>query len=230
MASLAELPGVEKQQIIEEKKAIVSDLIENAYNLGGGIGSLSSAVLNLTARRELSGMDRSALEYIGSNFLMNPYTMDWRQGRTGYITSSGPHEVCPFSDMNLRVFDETDKAYKRVNATAAKLSLSEEDSRVEKMQPLILKAATLKLASMLALLQQLTYDARALGLKIKPDYKPSPLDKWEQEWEKIFGKPLPDISTLYQQARLALVTNASYGGKHAQHLLLIPQLPYLKAN
>lgn len=296
MTSTVEATTGKEQSIIEGKRKILPGLIDNAFNLGGGIGSHSIALLKLTTRRELNDRDKGTLEQMGSNYLNNPYTIDWRQGRTGFMTRLGPHKTSPFSDDHLELFAEADRAYIKTTVASLRVILNGQaleqealiapvtDSELielfskgdrmgivefdpskfdhleisskdfglaaklkangvvagdeffdalssqkfsERLKMLTLEAATLKLATMLALLHQLTYDARALGIPIKADYKPAPLDKWQPEWERNFERPLPDISTLYKYAHFALITNASYGGLHAQHLLLLPKLIYL---
>lgn len=92
-----------------------------------------------------------------------------------------------------------------------------------------LRAAVHKLGVMLALTEQLTFDAKALRIPISSKYKPAEsIEVWETEWKKLFGEPMPDIAGLYRNAHAVFAANASRKDPLVTHLFAIEELPHLK--
>lgn len=92
-----------------------------------------------------------------------------------------------------------------------------------------LTAAVHKLGVMLALTEQLTFDAKALGVSISSKYKPTESKgTWETNWQELFSEPMPDIAGLYKHAHTVFVANASQEDPLVAHLFAIKELPHLK--
>ena len=98
----------------------------------------------------------------------------------------------------------------------------------ERFRDATLKAATHKLGAMLGLTDQLTFDAKELGVPIPPTYRPSdPEGKWETNWQRLFGEPIPTIEGLYQHAHAVFVANADPNDPLVTHLFALDRLPQL---
>lgn len=92
-----------------------------------------------------------------------------------------------------------------------------------------LTAAVHKLGVMLALTEQLAFDAKALGVPVSSKYKPTKsIETWEANWQRLFEEPMPDIAGLYQHAHTVFVANASQEDSLVAHLFAIKELPHLK--
>ncbi|QQG41305.1 MAG: hypothetical protein HYV90_03995 [Candidatus Woesebacteria bacterium] len=92
-----------------------------------------------------------------------------------------------------------------------------------------IRAAVHKLGVMLALTEQLTFDAKALGVPISSKYKPTiSIETWEKNWQDLFKEPMPDISGLYRQAHAVFVESASKEDPLVTHLFAIKELPHVK--
>ncbi len=72
----------------------------------------------------------------------------------------------------------------------------------ERFRAATLEAAVHELAAMLAVTEQLTFDAQALGIPIPSDYRPTDsIDIWAANWQSMFGEPMPGLAGLYHQAQ-----------------------------
>lgn len=92
-----------------------------------------------------------------------------------------------------------------------------------------LRAAIHKLGVMLALTEQLTFDAKTLKIPISSNYKPTEsIETWKTEWQRLFGEPMPDIAGLYRNAHAVFAENASQEDPLVKHLFAIEELPHLK--
>lgn len=71
-----------------------------------------------------------------------------------------------------------------------------------------LRVATYKLGCMLALTDQLTWEAQALGQPVAKAYRPSRnITEWSDNWHRVFGRPMPSIDGLYQEAHAVFRAN-----------------------
>ncbi len=79
-------------------------------------------------------------------------------------------------------------------------SILEEETRFSpKFRPALEQAAVHKLGAMLALTDQITFEAAAKDVPIHANYRPKGRT-WREGWPKLFGKPLPSINQLYRDA------------------------------
>lgn len=100
----------------------------------------------------------------------------------------------------------------------------------ERFRDALLKASVHKLGAMLALTDQLTFDAQALGVPIPASYKPSEeIEKWEANWQRLFGEPMPTIEGLYRQAHSVFVEHSDPKDPLVAHLFALDTLPQLAA-
>lgn len=100
----------------------------------------------------------------------------------------------------------------------------------ERFRDATLTAAIHKLGVMLGLTDQLTFDAKALGIPIPPTYRPSdPEGKWPTNWQRLFGEPMPDLDGLYRQAHNVFVRYADQRDLLIAHLFALDALPQLAA-
>lgn len=98
----------------------------------------------------------------------------------------------------------------------------------ERFKPAILKASVHKLGAMLGVTDQLAYDASAMGIPFPPTYRPDDPDgKWEANWQRLFGEPIPTLEGLYKQAHGVLVEYADPLDPLVTHLFGLHTLPYL---
>lgn len=91
-----------------------------------------------------------------------------------------------------------------------------------------LQIAIHKLGCMLAITDQLTFNAKALGIPYSTQYKPArETGVWESNWQKTFSEPMPGLGELYKQAHAVLIRFSDAGDpvlKHLFHLNSLPQL------
>lgn len=93
-----------------------------------------------------------------------------------------------------------------------------------------LQAALRKLGCMMAVTDQITFDAEVSGVPVPASYKPKRhLREWETNWQNMFGQPMPTIGELYQQAHAVLVQQADPNDPVIAHLFPMDQLPQLVA-
>lgn len=98
----------------------------------------------------------------------------------------------------------------------------------ERFREATLAAAVYKLGAMLALTDQLTFDANALGIPFPPTYKPNDLDGiWRANWQAILNEQMPDLAGLYTQAHAVFVSRADQEDPLIAHLLNLDLLPQL---
>lgn len=93
-----------------------------------------------------------------------------------------------------------------------------------------LQVAIHKLGCMLALTDQLTFDAQALGVPISRAYKPAEAaGEREKHWQRLFGKPMPGLEGLYQEAHAVLITKSDPQDPLIAYLYPLRELPQLVA-
>lgn len=99
---------------------------------------------------------------------------------------------------------------------------------LERFREATLRAAVHKLGCMLALTEQLTYEAKAFGVPVSAEFRPTTLtEKYLANWQKLFGEPMPGIKGLYEQAHTVLVnTTKSEDNDLLGHILPLQELPY----
>lgn len=94
-----------------------------------------------------------------------------------------------------------------------------------------LNAATLKLGSMLAITDQITFEANELGSPVQYDYRPRRAEsggKWRTSWKDIFDEKMPGIGKIYENSHTVLLE--SLGSRDSQlldHIVSKPSLPQL---
>ncbi|MEO8582123.1 MAG: hypothetical protein ABI425_06165 [Patescibacteria group bacterium] len=91
-----------------------------------------------------------------------------------------------------------------------------------------LQAATHKLACMLAITDQLTFDAKELGLPYARSYKPPRAPgKWEDNWLKEFGELMPQLGSFYEHAHTLVLSLSNPEDSLIAHIKELPSLPQL---
>lgn len=106
-------------------------------------------------------------------------------------------------------------------------SVFQEETRFSpKFRPALEQAAIHKLGAMLALTDQITFEAAAKGVPLHGNYRPKGRG-WREDWPKLFGEPLPSISHLYRNAhgffRIASSPTDSLSG-YMHQIRELPQL------
>lgn len=86
-----------------------------------------------------------------------------------------------------------------------------------------LQKTVYKLGCMLAITDQLTYDAAQQGMPIPANYKSK---RWGQNWRWMFGEPMPTIEELYTQAFRVFTTYADPKDPYVTHLFTLEKLPF----
>lgn len=100
----------------------------------------------------------------------------------------------------------------------------------ERFREPLLKASVHKLGAMLGLTDQLTFDARELGVPIPASYKPSgEIERWEANWQRLFGEPMPTLEGLYRQAHTVFIEHSDPNDSLVAHLFVLDTLPQLAA-
>jgi len=83
---------------------------------------------------------------------------------------------------------------------------------------------------MLALTDQLTYDASTSGVPFTKGYKPDRVSgKGEMNWQAYFGYPLPDLEGLWRKAHETLLRHADPQDPLVAHLIALTTLEQLAA-
>jgi len=88
----------------------------------------------------------------------------------------------------------------------------------------LLTATTHKLGAMLAVTDQITYDASSQGFPIPYSFKP---ERFDDGWRKAFGKPVPSIGELYQEAHSVFTSVANPRDGLVKHIFRLDRLPQL---
>ncbi len=87
------------------------------------------------------------------------------------------------------------------------------------------RAVLYKLGGMLAVTEQVTFDAYKQGFPISADFKPQKKHEW---WKRLFEEPLPNIEQLYEQAFAVFAKHMDPQNPTSGYLLDISKLPYLE--
>ena len=89
-------------------------------------------------------------------------------------------------------------------------------------------AAVHKLACMLAVTDQLTFDAASLGIPFPAKYKPARSDaSWESTWQQLYNEPMPTLGELYTHSHSILLQHARKDDPLIEHLIALSTLPQL---
>jgi len=90
----------------------------------------------------------------------------------------------------------------------------------------IRQAAIYKLGCMLAVTDQFTYDANKQGTPTQANFRPpDPEGTWNNNWQKLFGEPMPTIEELYNQAYGVLKDNIDPNDPITAHFVNLETLP-----
>lgn len=95
---------------------------------------------------------------------------------------------------------------------------------LERFRDGLLKAATHKLGAMLAVSDQLAYDAYSSGIPIPYNFKP---EEFDAEWKKMFGKAVPCFGDLYAETHTVFTSVASPEDELVKYLFPLNELPHL---
>lgn len=93
--------------------------------------------------------------------------------------------------------------------------------REEKLIP-----AVYKLGSMLAVTDQITYEAAQQGSPIPRNFEPND-EVWSRNWQRMFDEPMPTIEGLYRKAHTVFTQHASSSDPLLRHILELKGLPQL---
>lgn len=105
----------------------------------------------------------------------------------------------------------------------------ESSQYAQRFRPAIQDAAIDKLGTMMGLVDQLTFEAAALGSPVSSEYRP--LNKKmqvEKYWPEYFGEELPGIGRLYEQAHEVFTRVADPNDPYLGHILSMPTLSQLR--
>lgn len=198
---------------ITEKRKYFPGYLDWAFDCDSeGMGVQLHALADFATGRELTEKARRSLLGFTSNYLKSIYVYGWMDPEGGY---DNPFALSPYSEAHLRLLDTVFKS----DFVKGDLTNKAE----------ILRLATYKLGAMLTLTEQLTFDAKALGVPVPPTYRPNdPSGKWLATWQKLFGESMPDLQGLYRQAHTVFTANASREDPLLAHLFTIETLPHLK--
>lgn len=102
--------------------------------------------------------------------------------------------------------------------------------RLQDFREETLQAAIRKLGCMLAVTDQLTFEANALGVAVPATYKPTRhIEEWEANWQEMFDEPMPTIDELYRQAHVVVAGNTDPQDPLVAYLHPLSTLPQLAA-
>lgn len=171
---------------------------KSAFDLSsGGIGIHFAAVELLIAGRKLPDWAKNSVNISGSNYLVNPYVFGWKNPDGSY-KDFGPKNLSPHSISHLRLLAATKEEYRNLDNLKRKLLEVEEADSKSLSQKQARKAAIYKLGAMLAVTDQLTYDASQQGKPLPANFRPEDLDgKLHANWQRLFGREMPTLRGLY---------------------------------
>lgn len=223
------------------------------YNIAsGGLGVHLHAVTAFVEGKPLEKWARDSLSDFKSNYLVYPYIFYWLSGENWQKQKpddeDGPTILCSRSANHVSLIKATKGEYHSLQEEAMRilagansnptqspdcLISSEVDLEkvlLETLRDKTLSAAVHKLACMLAVTDQLTYEARQYGVPFDSNTKPDDPDgKWDKSWRGMFGESMPGIGILYTQAHKVLTTTANSDELLIAHILAADTLPQLAA-
>jgi hypothetical protein len=197
------------------KDTVFSNL-HTAFDLSScGIGTQIYAVERLANGTTLSKTDILALTLYNSNYLVLPNILQWLNptflpAPTGWIDrflskidrSSDNRANLTFSFLHphsaeyISFINETNGEFGSGN-TDPNFDVFSDTLRVQ-----TLKRGLHKLGCMIAVTEQLVFDANKRGIKVPGSFKPiHNIDEWNQNWQSMYGEPIPSIKDLYLQAK-----------------------------
>lgn len=94
-------------------------------------------------------------------------------------------------------------------------------------RPKLKQAALLKLGCMLAVTDELAYTAEKSGTPIPADYRPPDENGiWYKNWQAAFGKPMPTIEGLFDEALTVFHSLVDPNDLTTLHLLTLQTKKY----
>lgn len=186
--------------------------LKDAYDLAsGGIKTHLEAVRKLANDEVRSDDEALCLKTQYYNFYNNPYVFGWL-GRSEYL-NDGPKYLSPLSQSHLNLFRETE----RLNSSINHLENTETRNKDK-----LLIANIYKLGCMLAILEQVTYEAMAIGWPFRAEYLP-PVSDYQASWMREYNQKLPTIGYFYQDIYSVVANFAPAYDNFLAHILLLPK-------
>jgi hypothetical protein len=184
--------------------------IHTAFDLSsGGMGVHVFAVNNLYEGKVLHDWEQGSLDQFSCNYLIQPYILGWISDEE-IAKELFPNKPSPNTDLHKKLWKVTSEEYKN-------LDLKNPSKQKQ--------AAIHKLGCMLAVTDQILYDAFSSGQPIPANYRPVS-EKHIENWKKMFGKEMPNIEGLYLDAYKVFKSHAESSDPVVSHLLKMPNLSY----
>lgn len=284
---------------LAEKRRHFPEIIDPAFELAGseGMGHLSRAISTFAAGVAAPNWIMEAMGGAACNYLTNPYVFTWtgRKDVDPGLDIIGPYATSPYSDLHVKLLNETRDEYARLRRAQFRFFLGGEEAllvpdaeapftdrdeftrlllkanqrglieadpnilsgveitdnenrlpvvlaragvevrdelydlssplklvQTDRFRKPLLRAAAHKLGSMLALTDQLIFDAQALRVPIPPTYRPA---RVVIEWQNLLNESMPDLEGLYEQSYTVFVANADPSDSLVAHLFELDHLP-----
>jgi len=193
-----------------KRKKLTTDFnqeINSVFSLGsGGMGVHLFAVRKLFSGKKLKDFEEASIKTRHSNMFASPYIQDWLWNESTQ-PSIFMFNDCPDSEQHRKLMKTVNTEYGQIKP-----------DNLENFK----QVAVHKLGTMLAITNQILFDAYTSGQPIPASYKP----EYQEEWKKSFGKDLPTIEELYLEAHKVLTDFASPDDLLIAHLLPLPNLTY----
>ena len=177
-----------------------------------------------------------AVQFPFSNFITTPYVLKW--GDPNHDVGWDPLVLCKETDLHRQLYRSMEGQYDQLRQIKVPEGFPEPGARFpnpEAMDKKLLSyfqlmktAAAHKLAFMLAISDQLTFEAKELGQPISFNYNPvNGNPTWETNWKFMFGEEVPGFGQLYENGYSILKGIAVPDNSLYAHILKKPRLEQL---
>lgn len=117
---------------LAEKRRLFPTIIDPAFELegSGGMGHLSRALSAFVAGRDISNWITITMLSSACNYLTNPYVFTWtgRKDADPGMQIIGPYATSPYSDLHVKLLNETRDEYTRLRRMQLRLFLGGEEA------------------------------------------------------------------------------------------------------
>lgn len=221
----------------KEQLESINRTIKSAYDLSSiGMGIQMHSLKKLSKLQVLPDWAMDAVQTPFSNFIAKTYVLRW--GDPNHDVGWDPLVLCEETELHRKLYRSMKNQYDQLDVTKVPKSFprhgisfpnpeSMDDELLTYLQTMKTAAAH-KLAFMLAISDQLTFEAKELGQPISKDYNPIKSDmKWQTDWKLIFGEDVPDFGLLYENGYSILKDVSIEDNSLYAHILKKPQLKQL---
>jgi len=231
--NMAEFPKKSPEQQLQS----ISSVIKSAYDLSSiGMGVQMHSLKRLSEFQALPGGAMDAVLFPFSNFITTPYVLKW--GNPSHDVGWNPLVLCKETDLHRQLYRSMKGQYDQLRQMEIPEGFPEPgasfpnpeamDKKLLSYFQLMKTAAAHKLAFMLAISDQLTFEAKELSQPISFNHNPvNGNAKWGTNWKLMFGEEVPGFGQLYENGYSILKGIAVPDSSLYAHILKKPRLEQL---